>query len=160
MKMIPGKGRDGRIRVWYMGELFVLSKLAEVKGCHPGTAIVAWGRQGKPDEVNDEFFGKLRANRPAPGSAKRYTVDGVKYTSRQMCTEFGISQPTFDNRRKRYGKTDYTRAELVDWKRSIEQKKEKAERDSKWRRGPSVGQAFGHDMTAEERANLRLMCAW
>lgn len=160
VKVGPGKGRDGRIRVYFQGSLLFLNDLAKEQCVSTQLALSKWRREGEPGTVGTEFFEQARAARRDPDRAKYYTVDGQPYTAKQMATEFGVVQSTLDNHRIRKGKTAYTSNELREWRRRIEEKNAAVRASSKWARGPSEPPPFGSELTAEQRAALRLMAAW
>lgn len=159
VKVGPGRGRDGRIRVYFQGSLRFLNDLAKEHGVPAPLALVKWRREGEPKEIGEEFFEQALAARRDPERAKYYNVEGVRYSAKQMVDTFGVTQSTLDSRRKVHGKTTYTMAEIEEMQRR------KAEGSAKigksWGgRGPSEPPPFGHDLTAEQRAAMRLMAAW
>ena len=157
-KVGPGKGRDGRIRVYFRGELRLLSALANEQRVHQGTVLGKWHREGKQNTIADDFFDQVRAAQKDPNSAKYYSVEGVRYSARQMVKKFGLTQSTLDNRRARNGKTDYTTVEIEEMLRNKTESAAKIGRS--WGgRGPSEPPPFGHDLTLIEKAALRF-AAW
>ena len=158
-KVGPGKGRDGRIRVYFQGSLRFLNDLAKEHGVSAPIALVKWRSEGEPSTVGTVFFEQARAARRDPERAKYYNVEGVRYSAKQMVKTFGVNQSTLDSRRQAHGKTEYTMAEIEEMQRRKAEGSAKIGRS--WGgRGPSEPPPFGSELTAEQRAAMRLMAAW
>ena len=158
VKVGPGKGRDGRIRVYFQGSLRFLNDLAKEQGVSAQMALGKWRREGEPSTVGEEFFEQARAARRDPERAKYYSVGGVRYSAKQMVETFGVNQSTLDSRRQAHGKTEYTMAEIAEMQRRKAEGSAKIGRS--WGgRGPSE-QPFGAELSLKEKAVMRLMAAW
>lgn len=152
-----GHGRAALVR--YQGELRRLVDLAAERNIDRSTLWGRWVNAGRPRTITEHML------RPSTGLSNTphayfYTVDGRRYTAKQIVAEFGVVQSTLDNHRIRKGKTAYTSDELREWRRQIEEKNAAISASSKWARGPSEPPPFGSELTAEQRAAMRLMAAW
>lgn len=156
MGNIKAEKYQGLVR--YKGKLCKLCHLADKMNILRETLRARWISEGRPHNITEHML------RPAgvfnTPTAYHYTVDGQPYTAKQMAAEFGVVQSTLDNHRIRKGKTAYTSDELREWRRRIEEKNAAVSASSKWARGPSEPPPFGSDLTAEQRAAMRLMAAW
>lgn len=123
-----GKGKDGRIRVWFNGELRPLFELAKAERVSTGTAMATWHREGQPGTIDAAFFEGIRSRQYDPNRAKYYSVDGVRYSAKQMVEIFGCNQSTLDYRRATRGKVDYTKAEI---EAIVEAKEERKKKESR-----------------------------
>ena len=112
MRVKAGKGKDGRIRVWFNNELCLLFALAKAERVSTGTAMATWHREGQPATIDAAFFEGIRSRQYDPNRAKYYSVDGVRYSAKQMVDIFGCSQSSLYHRRATSGKVDYTKAEI------------------------------------------------
>ena len=151
-----GQGRASLVS--YQGKLRRLVDLADERNIGRSTLWGRWVNAGRPRTITEHML------RPSTGLSNTphayfYTVDGRRYTAKQMVAEFGVVQSTLDNHRISKGKTAYTTEELREWRRNIEEKKAAVRASSKWARGPSEPPPFGHDLTLIEKAALRFL-AW
>lgn len=156
MRKAAGRGKDGRIRVWFNGELCLLSTLAKAERVSTGVALATWHRDGAPDTIDAAFFEGIRSRQYDPNRAKYYSVDGVRCSAKQMVEEFGVNQSTLDNRRKASGKVDYTSAELAEM---VERKAARASKVGRgWGRGPTdpPPPPIDAEWTMEQRAMARM----